>query len=195
MKRFGRAVVAGKFYPPHRGHHLVIETALAQADAVSVLLCVRPEDRIDGELRAAWLREMHPRAEILAIDDRYDEQDSELWARNTVLWLGGAPDAVFASESYGGAYARAMNAAYVAVDPRRQQVPCLATRVRAEAEPAEGAIALRLLKVAVLSDRVRKVPLGKLRFPRPLHGRPVRRGAWPARIHQTRGKLAIRKLA
>lgn len=132
MKPFRRAVVAGKFYPPHRGHHLVIDTALAQADAVSVLLCVRPGDRIDGNLRACWLREMHPRAEILAVDDRYDEQDSALWARNTIAWLGCAPDAVFASESYGEAYAREMGAVYVAVDPQRARVPCSATRVRAD---------------------------------------------------------------
>lgn len=132
MSRFARAVVAGKFYPPHQGHHLVIDTALAQSDALTVLLCVKPTDRIDGELRRRWLSEMHPRAEIRIIDDHYDEQDSALWARNTIDWLGGAPDAVFASESYGEAYAREMGAAYVAVDPNRERVPCSGTRVRAD---------------------------------------------------------------
>lgn len=132
MSRFARAVVAGKFYPPHLGHHLLIDTALAQSDAVTVLLCARPTDWIDGELRAGWLREMHPRVEVLVIDDRYDEQDSELWARNTISWMGGAPDAVFASESYGENYARAMGATFVAVDPLRARVPCSGTRVRAD---------------------------------------------------------------
>ncbi len=130
MSRFRRAVVAGKFYPPHQGHHLVIDAALAQADEVSVLLCVRPGDLIDGGLRAQWLREMHPRAEILLIDDRYDEQDSALWGRNTIRWLGRAPDAVFASETYGAAYAQAMGCTYVAVDPARTLVPCSGTSVR-----------------------------------------------------------------
>lgn len=132
MNRFRRAVVAGKFYPPHQGHHLLIDTALAQSDSVSVLLCVRPGELIDGELRAQWLREMHPRAEILLIDDRFDELDSALWGRNTIAWLGGAPDAVFASESYGEPYARAMGCAYVAVDPLRTQVPCSGTAVRSD---------------------------------------------------------------
>ena len=27
---FGRAVVIGKFYPPHRGHKLLIDTAIAR---------------------------------------------------------------------------------------------------------------------------------------------------------------------
>lgn len=131
-RRFRHAVVAGKFYPPHRGHQFLIDSALVASDRVSVLLCERPSDLLAGELRASWLRELHPRAEILLVDDRYDEQDSELWARNTLAWLDSPPDAVFASEAYGAAYARAMGAEFVAVDPERRAVPCSATRVRAD---------------------------------------------------------------
>jgi len=97
-----------------------------------VLLCVRPGELIDGELRAQWLREMNPRAEIVLIDDRDDEQDSVVWARNTIALLGGVPDAVFASEDYGEPYARAMGCTYVAVDPLRSRVPCSGTSVRAD---------------------------------------------------------------
>ena len=130
LKRFAHSVVAGKFYPPHYGHHLLIDSALGQSERVSVLLCVRPSDLIAGELRQAWLQELHPRAEILLIDDRYDEQDSALWARNTIAWLGGAPDAVFASEAYGAPYAAAMGCVYVLVDPARGTVPCSGSAVR-----------------------------------------------------------------
>ena len=39
MKRFKTGVVIGKFYPPHRGHKHLIDTAQAQADQVTVIVC------------------------------------------------------------------------------------------------------------------------------------------------------------
>ena len=37
-----RALVVGKFYPPHRGHKLLIDAATAGADEVHVVVCARP---------------------------------------------------------------------------------------------------------------------------------------------------------
>ena len=34
-----RGLVVGKFYPPHRGHKLLIDTALAGVDEVHVIVC------------------------------------------------------------------------------------------------------------------------------------------------------------
>ena len=72
-----------------------------------------------GELRGDWLREIHPAATVLVIDDRYDEADTAVWAANTVRWLGGPPDAVFTSEDYGDPYARLMGCTHVLVDKAR----------------------------------------------------------------------------
>jgi NadR type nicotinamide-nucleotide adenylyltransferase len=127
---FGRSVVIGKFYPPHRGHKLLIDAALARSRHVTVIVCAKPTDAIPGELRGAWLREIHPAAEVMVIDDRYDENDTAVWAANTVRWLGGPPDAVFTSEDYGGPYARAMGCVHVSVDRDRRAVPCSGTAVR-----------------------------------------------------------------
>ena len=132
MRQFRRAVVIGKFYPPHRGHHLLIDSALERSDEVTVILCVRPGDLIAGEVRRSWLKEMHPRADVLLVDDRYDANDTKVWAENTVRWLGRVPDAVFASEDYGKPYAELMGSVYVPVDPARIRVPCSATAVRAD---------------------------------------------------------------
>lgn len=125
-------VVIGKFYPPHRGHHLLIDTALAQCEAVSVIVCGKPTDSIPGELRGAWLQEIHPRANVMVIDDRYDENDSRVWAENTIRWLGRAPDAVFTSEDYGERYAALMGAAHVSVDRARLRVPISGTAMRSD---------------------------------------------------------------
>jgi NadR type nicotinamide-nucleotide adenylyltransferase len=128
--KFGSAVVIGKFYPPHRGHKLLIDTASAQSGRVTVIVCAKPTDSIPGELRAAWLREIHPAASVLLIDDRYDENDTAVWAANTIAWLGGPPDVVFTSEDYGERYARAMGSAHVLVDRSRSQVPCSGSAIR-----------------------------------------------------------------
>ena len=38
MKPFATGVCIGKFYPPHRGHTYLIDTALAQSERVTVFL-------------------------------------------------------------------------------------------------------------------------------------------------------------
>lgn len=157
--KHGLAVVIGKFYPPHRGHHLLVDTALAQSERVVVIVCGKPADAIPGELRGAWLREMHPAAEVKVIDDRYDENDSRLWAENTVRWLGRAPDVVFTSEDYGDRYAGLMGAKHVSVDRARQRVPASGTAVRADpfasweliAPPVRGWFARRVCVIGAES--------------------------------------------
>lgn len=130
--KFRTGVVIGKFLPPHCGHKLLIETALAACDHVSVIVCGKPSDPLPADLRGAWLCEIHPAAHVLVIDDRYDENDSRVWAENTIRWLGGAPDAVFTSEGYGDRYAAYMGARHVSVDPRRERVPISGTAVRGD---------------------------------------------------------------
>ncbi|MES2922863.1 MAG: AAA family ATPase [Verrucomicrobiota bacterium] len=130
LKEFGLSVVIGKFLPPHRGHHILIDTALSRCGTVVVFVCEKPSDPIPGHHRQAWLQEMHPAADVRLIDDRYDENNSRVWAENTVRWLGRAPDAVFTSEHYGDAYAAHMGCRHVMVDHPREAVPCSGTAVR-----------------------------------------------------------------
>lgn len=131
--KFGLGLVIGKFLPPHRGHKLLIDTALAQSERVVVIVCAKPSDYAPGELRGAWLREIHPEANVMVIDDCYDENDSHIWASNTLGWLGRAPDAVFTSEEYGERYAALMGSRHVPVDPPRLRVPVSGTAVRRDA--------------------------------------------------------------
>lgn len=127
---FNRSVVIGKFYPPHRGHKYLIDTATSRSHHVTVIVCAKPADTIPGELRAEWLREIHPTTTVMVIDDRFDPDDSSVWADNTIRWLGSPPDAVFSSEDYGAPYAQLMGCAHVQVDKPRITVPCSATMVR-----------------------------------------------------------------
>ena len=125
-----RGLVIGKFYPPHAGHKHLIETARAQADELSVLVCERRDQEISGEQRAAWLRETHPGVIVRVIPDIERDDDSEAWAAHTSRYLGTPPDVVFTSEEYGPQYARFMGARHVMVDPGRKQFPVSGKQIR-----------------------------------------------------------------
>ncbi len=130
--KHGLGIVIGKFYPPHLGHKLLIDTALDQSERTVVIVCAKATDSIPGELRARWLEEIHPAARIMVIDDRYDENNSRVWAENTIRWLGRSPDAVFTSEDYGDRYAALMGARHICVDRSRTRVKISGTAVRAD---------------------------------------------------------------
>ena len=125
-----RGLIVGKFYPPHRGHKYLIDTARARVDELHVIICQKPHEQPPGQLRAAWLREIHPDVNVLLIDDVYDEQDSKIWAENSIRWLGFVPDVVFTSEDYGDRFAHYLVCQHVQVDKARSIVPVSGTKVR-----------------------------------------------------------------
>jgi HTH-type transcriptional repressor of NAD biosynthesis genes len=126
-----RGLIVGKFYPPHRGHKHLIDVARSQVDRLYVIVCQKPGEEPPGRLRRAWLAEIHPDVEVLLIDDRYDEQDSRLWAQNSTGWLGFVPEVVFTSEDYGERFAFHLGCENVLVDRERSRVPVSGTLVRA----------------------------------------------------------------
>ena len=65
--KYGLGLVIGKFYPPHRGHKLLIDEAVAQSERAVVIVCGKPTDAIPGELRGQWLQEIHPAADVMVI--------------------------------------------------------------------------------------------------------------------------------
>ena len=130
---FNRGLVIGKFYPPHRGHKHLIDTALAQTKSVVVIVCEKGGETIPGALRAKWLQAIHPTARVLLLaGEMPGDEDFEGWARYTLDLLGYAPDVLFSSEAYGDRYAPLMGAAHVCVDAARTSVPISATMVRAD---------------------------------------------------------------
>lgn len=125
-----RGLVIGKFYPPHRGHKLLINSALAAVDHLDVLVCERAEQKIAGTVRAAWLKELHPRAAVSVIPHLGPGYDAPAWATHTRGKLGERPDLVFTSSRHGEALAGELGARHVAVDPGRQRVPISSAAVR-----------------------------------------------------------------
>lgn len=149
-----RGLVIGKFYPPHAGHDLLIDTARAHCDSLTVLVCAKPAQTIPGIVRGAWLREAHLDVDVRVIEDRLDDDDTAAWAAETLRHLGRAPDVVFTSEAYGVPYSALMGARHVAVDPHRTLLPISATAIRAD--PRGNA---RFLRPAVQAYYVPRVVL------------------------------------
>lgn len=128
-----RGVIFGKFYPPHRGHKFLIESAAAQVDELLVVVCDKPGQNPDATQRARWLREIHaaqPHIQIVLTPDDLPDDDSPAWAARTLEILGRAPDLVFTSEDYGEPFSQALGCAHICVDKVRQAVPVSGTAIR-----------------------------------------------------------------
>jgi NadR type nicotinamide-nucleotide adenylyltransferase len=134
-RRWPHAAIIGKFLPFHTGHRHLIETALARADHVSVIVVARAVESIPGELRARWIEEALPDVDVLLLDQDavgLASDDSAGWGAETIRALGGAPDVVFTSEAYGDDWAKAMGCDHVLADRRRRAVPVSGTQIRRE---------------------------------------------------------------
>lgn len=153
-------VTVGKFYPFHRGHDHLLQSAKAQVERLVVVVGQRPGQGLPGALRAAWIREEHPDVEVLLAEEDIPEAP-EPWAARTLALLGGRrPSVAFTSEDYGPAWARAMGCAHVAIDPPRERFPVSGTALRADlgaqwamlTPPAKAHFARRVVVLGVESS-------------------------------------------
>lgn len=150
---FKHGLVVGKFYPPHRGHKYLIDTARSQCEELTVIVCWKKGQEISGVERARWIQHIHPTVHVkLLDDDRLTDDDSKGWAENTIAVLGFVPDAVFTSEAYGDPYASFMGTVHVLVDKERTHIPISATMVRSD--PTKYAAFLEPLVRAHFAKRI-----------------------------------------
>ncbi len=144
-------LVVGKFWPPHRGHQLLLETAAAQVAELLVLVYANPDDpRHAAPARAEWLRELYrgddfaqgPRIgatplrivglpAAAAPPDAAADHTHREFVRQYLADLGQRIDVVFSSEAYGPGFAEYLGATHVAVDNQRRQVATSGTHLRA----------------------------------------------------------------
>lgn len=137
MKKYKTSLVIGKFYPFHKGHEYLIQTALDNSDKVTVIICQTERYLIPVEVRAKWLKNTFPQVDlkIYKHDSSLDSNStdiSETWAKITVDFLGFVPEAVFGSEEYGRPYATFMGSQHVLVDLDRKHIPISATKIRSD---------------------------------------------------------------
>lgn len=134
-----RGLTLGKYAPLHRGHHLVIETALAECDEVVVLVYDAPDTtHVPLPVRAGWVRRLFPKARVVEVWDGPQAvgDDPALMRRHEEAVLraldGTRVARFYSSEFYGEHMSRALGAEDRRVDPDRTRVPVSATALRAE---------------------------------------------------------------
>lgn len=134
--RYASGLVVGTFAPLHRGHQLVIETAIAACDHVTVMTWANPDvPGMPTAVRAGWVRALYPGVEVVAFEAADCPPDTAPDAVQQAFTAAHVPrpvDAVFTSEPYGEALAEALGAVHVAVDPERRRVPVSGTQIRAD---------------------------------------------------------------
>jgi len=108
----------------------LIDFAASKVDQLFVVVCDRSSQTIPGNLRAKWLKEIHPKTKVLVVNDIEKDDDSLAWAKYTKKFLGFTPNFVFTSEDYGHDYCRHMGSIHILVDKKRVHVPISATKVR-----------------------------------------------------------------
>ena len=123
--------------PLTRGHCHLIDTALAQVEHLTILVCSLPHEPIPGHLRYGWVRETYPQARVVHVTDElpsYPYEHPDFWAvwRDSILAVAPVVEVLFTSEDYGDPLAAALGCRHVLVDRARATVPISATRVRAD---------------------------------------------------------------
>lgn len=131
------ALIVGKFMPLHRGHELLIQTAMANADEVTVVVYdMATPVFVPVEQRMKWISKLYPdlynivarKDPVIGDVDRNSADFAKLYADD--LDFLGKFDYVFSSEDYGQQFAEAMGATHVTVDAARQLMPISGTTIR-----------------------------------------------------------------
>lgn len=130
-------LVLGKFAPLHKGHQLLIETALKENDRVLVLIYDAPDvTTVPLPVRAGWIEALFPAVEVIqAWGGPLEVGNSpELRRRHEeylLATLGGRQvDNFYSSEFYGEHVSAVLEAQDRRVDPERRRVPVSATDIR-----------------------------------------------------------------
>lgn len=150
-KQFRHALVIGKFYPPHLGHHHLIRTAAAASERITVAVLASSVESIPLRDRVSWVTAEHGDDDGVVVlgdidDHPIDYADDAIWEAHVGIFrsvlgrraiLDGAPstaavDAVFSSEEYGEELAKRLGAQHVLVDLDRLAHPVSGTSIRAD---------------------------------------------------------------
>jgi len=134
-----RGLTLGKYAPLHKGHQLVIETALSEMDEVVAIIYDCPETtHVPLTVRADWLRALYPRARVIEAWDGPTEvgdtpairQRHEAYVIDQ-LKVSGITH-FYSSEFYGEHMSRALGAVNRMVDAQRTIVPVSGMRIRSD---------------------------------------------------------------
>ena len=126
----------GKFAPLHKGHQLLIETALKERDEMYVVIYDTDIIDINVKQRANWIKQLYPDVHIIYAYNspkKYGLDDESVKIQMEYLseLIKDIPVTYFySSELYGEKVANYLNIRNRIVDLERKQIPISSTMVR-----------------------------------------------------------------
>lgn len=126
----------GKFAPLHKGHQLLIETALKSVDELVVMIYDSPSvTDIPLDVRAQWIRKLYPQVIVFEAWDGPEEtgRSERIKKLNEEYILKKITFPIthfFSSEWYGEHVSKALGAINVVVDEKRTRIPVSGTLIR-----------------------------------------------------------------
>lgn len=126
----------GKFAPLHKGHQLVIETALKEVDELYVVIYDTDIINIGVKERARWIKELYPKVQIIYAYNsptKYglDADSVKIQMEYLSNLIKDIPVTHFySSEPYGEKVAEYLNITNRVVDIKKKQIPISATAIR-----------------------------------------------------------------
>lgn len=153
-----RGLTLGKFAPFHRGHQMLVETALSEVDELVVMVYATDVTSVPLQVRAGWIRELYPTVGVIEAwdgPDGYGDTPEIRRVQETYILekLNGLSITHFySSEFYGDHVSRALGAVDRRVDQARVAVPVSGSGLRADYFAGRGYIAAN-----VYADLITKV--------------------------------------
>ena len=133
-----KGLIIGKFYPPHEGHHYLIDSARDQCDELLVMLLWSRVETMAMAKRLHCLRMEHPNCTVVeAQDENPIDYSDEGWNKHTIIMedtllkYGFHPDILFSSEYYGPELAERLSIPeHRFIDLDRDKYPISGTKMR-----------------------------------------------------------------
>ena len=126
----------GKFAPLHKGHQLVIETALKEMDEVYIVIYDTDLIDINIKERASWIKKLYPNVKILyaynspkqyGLDDKSVKIQMD-YLSNIIKDIHVTK--FYSSEPYGEKVAQYLNIENKIVDIEKKIIPISASKIR-----------------------------------------------------------------
>lgn len=135
--RNAHALIVGKFAPLHAGHCHLIDTALRESAALTVLVYANPDfEDMPQPIRAGWISVLYPSVQVLMPSDppldSADDHTHRCYVRDFLATRDIVVDAVYTSEDYGEGFAAVLGARHRMVDRERAAFPVSGTMARSD---------------------------------------------------------------
>lgn len=156
-------LVLGKFAPFHKGHELLIKTALSEVDRVQVLIYQCPETiSIPLHVRASWIRELYPQTNVIEAWDGPTESghSKRIKKLNEDYILKNINEPItnfYSSEWYGKHVSSRLGAKNRIVDLDRKQIPISGTKIRKNIKKSKKYLSNIVYKSLMNNKNITKV--------------------------------------